>query len=747
MILTELAIGMRLAFAGDARGWTRSAMAAAGVTLGTALLLLAASVPVLLDARGARLDARNEQISRAEPARGDTLLYRTVDSSWNGLDVRGRLIWPESAHAPLPPGVAGFPADGQMYVSPALRAALAGPGGGNLRRQIPYGIAGTIAPTGLSGPQELAYYAGYRELANRDSSRLASFGRPAESPPDHGTYLMVAVLVASMLLPVAIFIAAALRFGADSRDRRLAAIRLAGADYRSIRRIAVGESMVPALLGLVAGAALYLLARGRAGGVRLFDVSVYPADIHPVPVLALLVVVGVFGLAAAMTLVGIRGVRVEPLGVVRSARVWRGRLWWRLLLPAVGLLLISPALSGRRGTEVMVGTGVIVLIIAVIPLVPYLVPAVASLLPGGPVSWQLASGQLRQNPLASTRAVTGVVVAVTGAIALHTALAAATVHRAGSDSPDDPAYSVMLSEGLPAHGLAQVHSAFAQLKGVRTGTTARYSLYGETTGLDGEIVVGDCSSLGMLARLDRCADGDAFTSDSVGRTVTLAARDGRPAPAGVWTVPPQARRAMLIRSSAESAGKMVLLTVGAAAANPIPTDPGRIISHIYPGPDAPRDVGEQVRAVAASIDPLIQVTAFIPEQDKYAPIRTGVNLASTLILLLMGVGLLLDVADRLHDRRRLFGVLAAVGANRFTVVQSVLLQAVVPMLAGLALAIAVGVGLGAVLMRMSQLRVGFDAAAILAPVGAGVALVLLSTTVVLVPAVGRVMRTEELRYE
>ena len=67
-----------------------------------------------------------------------------------------------------------------------------------------------------------------------------------------------------LLLPVGVFIAAAVRFGGERRDRRLAALRLVGADGRMARRIAAGEALAGALLGLVLGAGFFLLGRQLA---------------------------------------------------------------------------------------------------------------------------------------------------------------------------------------------------------------------------------------------------------------------------------------------------------------------------------------------------------------------------------------------------------------------------------------------------------------------------------------------------
>jgi predicted lysophospholipase L1 biosynthesis ABC-type transport system permease subunit len=159
----------------------------------------------------------------------------------------------------------------------------------------------------------------------------------------------------------------------------------------------------------------------------------------------------------------------------------------------------------------------------------------------------------------------------------------------------------------------------------------------------------------------------------------------------------------------------------------------------------PEKVAGPLRAVAAEIDPLAQLTSTNPKPDRYGTLRTALDLGSVLILLMMGAGLLLDVTARLHERRRVLGVLSAVGARRSTVVWSVLLQVLAPVSAGLALAAAVGTGVGALLMRMSELPAHFTAAPILSPVVAGAALMVATTAVILLPTARRATRTEVLR--
>lgn len=140
------------------------------------------------------------------------------------------------------------PALGEMVVSPALADLLKSGDGKLLRERLPYRTIGTIGESGLVGANELAFYAGADDLAPRiDGSRVTRiehFGQPLGPPDslDPVLALLIIVVFVVLLLPVGVFIAAAVRFGGERRDRRLAALRLVGSDSRMTRRIAAGEA-------------------------------------------------------------------------------------------------------------------------------------------------------------------------------------------------------------------------------------------------------------------------------------------------------------------------------------------------------------------------------------------------------------------------------------------------------------------------------------------------------------------------
>jgi hypothetical protein len=144
----------------------------------------------------------------------------------------------------------------------------------------------------------------------------------------------VMMTLVAVALPVLALAGQCIRLGAPARDRRLSAIRLAGATPGQSVLIAVAETAVASLLGSLAALAVYLVARGRIDPHRL------PSDVlPPVPVIVVLVLL-VPVLAAVVGAVLMRQVIVTPLGVVRRART-RGPRPWPGLLIGVGVVLFA----------------------------------------------------------------------------------------------------------------------------------------------------------------------------------------------------------------------------------------------------------------------------------------------------------------------------------------------------------------------------------------------------------------------
>jgi hypothetical protein len=137
--------------------------------------------------------------------------------------------------------------------------------------------------------------------------------QPGLRPGVVATLLLVA-------LPVLALAGQSVRFGTPARDRRLAAVRLAGATPKQAVLIAAGETAMSALIGSLAGLGVYFLLRSILGGRAPDGRLSLPTDVLP-PVLSIVLIllaVPVFAALAAALL--LRKVIITPLGVVRRVR-------------------------------------------------------------------------------------------------------------------------------------------------------------------------------------------------------------------------------------------------------------------------------------------------------------------------------------------------------------------------------------------------------------------------------------------
>ncbi|MDX3583292.1 ABC transporter permease [Streptomyces europaeiscabiei] len=775
----DLAMGVRFTFTGGREGWVRALLTAVGVGLGVALLLLTAAIPNALDTRGAREDARQDRgigylddNTRSKPT-DRSLIVADADTEYRHQEIRGRLLEQEGPDAPPPPGLMSFPAPGEMVVSPALADLLKSDAGELLRGRLPYRSAGTIGETGLIGPGELAYYAGAEGLAKRlDGSvvaRIDRFGTTDQPQEEMDPILLLLTLVVFvvLLMPVAVFIATAVRFGGERRDRRLAALRLVGSDGRMTRRIAAGEALAGAVLGLLFGTFVFLLGREVIGSVEVFDVSVFPSYLDPSPGLALLVALAVPAAAVLVTLFALRGVVIEPLGVVRTARPARRRLWWRLLPPLAGLALLYPMIDqgseGGEFNEYMVTGGVVLLLFGITALLPWVVEAFVARLGSGSLSWQLAVRRLQLSSGSAARMVNGIAVAVAGAIALQMLFAGVEGRYTESTGQDvtRTQMEMMLPDDLPVSVAAKELKRAKGARAIAVLSSAEVS----PTAKDPEawvgVTVGDCTALRELAALPSCRDGDVFLLDTPERL-----READPAKLGTpgntlyfdpsfsgdepgaetaWKLPGEVKqvsqRADPLRMGAEG----LLATPGA-----LPAKTGDELSstvYVRTDPAVPNALDE-VRNAAVAVDPLIRTWEWTSTRrlDQFTDIRTGLLVGASAVLVLIGASLLVSQLEQLRERRKLLSALVAFGTRRRTLGLSVLWQTAIPITLGLVLASAVGLTLGAVLLKMTGFPVAVDWPSVLSMTGIGAGIVVLVTMLSMPPLV-RLMRPEGLRTE
>ncbi|MGW3210359.1 ABC transporter permease [Streptomyces sp. NPDC001135] len=773
----DLAMGARFAFTGGREGWVRVLLTAVGVGLGVALLLLTTALPNALAVRQQREQAREDYsfTTSARPKADNTVLVAATDTQWHSKSIRGRLLEPEGPRAPLPPGLGHFPAKGEMVVSPALKRLLDSDGAKLLRERLPYRITGTIGGSGLVGSQELAYFAGAEGLVPQAGGvrveRLVGFGNPHPTAEraDPVLILMTLVVFVVLLMPVAVFIAAAVRFGGERRDRRLAALRLVGSDSRMTRRIAAGEALAGAVLGLATGTVFFLIGRQVTGSLEVLGESVFPSDLNPSPALVLLVTVAVPAAAVLVTLFAMRGVVVEPLGVARAARPARRRLWWRLLLPLAGLAMLYPMIGNGRNhgdfNQYLVIGGVLLVLVGVTTLLPWAVERAVAQLGGGAVSWQLAVRRLQLGSGTAARMVNGIAVAVAGAIALQMLFAGAQSQYT-KDTGRDPERAQMEVDLSDRTQVALADEEFHRTKGVRaavalsTGTIAEKRRDPDTTV---DLTVGDCAALREVAHLPFCRDGDVFTLGNPaarrsGYDASMRAliRPGQhvyvdPTYADVrgrevaWTVPAGVRRASVRKDSLQDSTSGLLVTPAALPAAAAPTLNGHVYVRLDPSvPDAE----EYARNAAVRVDPVANtfVWSSTEQSSKYTSLRTGLFVGAACVLVLVGASLLVSQLEQLRERRKLLSSLVACGTRRRTLGLSVLWQTAIPIVLGLLLASTVGLTLGVVLLKMTAIPVVVDWTSVLSMSGVG-SVVVLAVTLLSLPALLRLMRPEGLRTE
>ncbi|MFJ4202353.1 ABC transporter permease [Streptomyces sviceus] len=780
----DLGMGVRFAFAGGREGWVRALLTAVGVGLGVTLLLLTTALPSALAVRHQREDARTDitYSDKIPPKAADTLLVAATGTTFRDTTIRGRELEPEGPKAPLPPGVGKFPAVGEMVVSPALKKLLESGDGKLLRERLPQRIVGTIGESGLIGSAELAFYRGAEGLAAQgitggQITRIDRFGNPnpVQERTDPVLVLLVLVVFVVLLMPVAVFITAAVRFGGERRDRRLAALRLVGADGRSTRRIAAGEALAGAVLGLVLGTGFFLIAREAAGSVEVFGESVFPSYLNPSPLLALLVGLAVPTAAVLVTLLALRGVVIEPLGVVRTAKPARRRLWWRLLLPLAGLGMLYPMVGqGRDGgdfNQYLVTGGVVLLLVGVTALLPWIVEAVVARLGSGGLSWQLAVRRLQLSSGTAARMVNGIAVAVAGAIALQMLFAGVE-----GDYTKDTGYDVSRAQmqvSVPeGKTLGATAKQLAATKGVRQVYAFEEGYANDGPGDDahfGRVTVADCTSLRQVAELPSCHDGDVFASrvtpgadgDSSGQQNAdgesgVAAKPGKTLyfensedpekPASVtWTVPRTVKQARSIPDPTGYRRGGLLVTPGAFSAKATAGVHGEVYLRLD---ESMPDAREYVRNTAARINPLEEPMTWASSErnDRYDTIRTGLFVGAACVLALIGASLLVSQLEQLRERKKLLSALVAFGTRRRTLSLSVLWQTAIPIVLGLLLAMVVGLTLGVVLLRMTGTGVRVDWPSVLSMTGVGAAVVLVVTLLSLPPLL-RLMRPDGLRTE
>ena len=318
--------------------------------------------------------------------------------------------------------------------------------------------------------------------------------RPGEDFAGGYVVLSLAALL-FLAVPTVSLGASAARLSARRRDDRLATLRLLGASTREVSTLTVIEATMIAVAGSLAGIVLFGGLLPLVAQLRFFGERIGVAALWPGWLVVVLVPCAVAGLAALSAVLGLRRVRLTPLGVRQRSDV-QGRSLRRTVVGVALLAGFALVLSQIGMFASVLGMAVIIAIVlgmfgaglAVLNLVgPPIIAARGRALArkaSTPARF-LAGRQLADHPAPAWRRVSGLAmisfVAVIGGVGLG---------MAGQLDESDAADQVIFATDMRTGVLLTLAIAFVMLACSVAVTQAAAVLD------DGELIVG-LDRLGM----------------------------------------------------------------------------------------------------------------------------------------------------------------------------------------------------------------------------------------------------------
>lgn len=452
-----IGLAARFAVSGGRESLVRLVLTAVGVAIGTTMLLLAAAADPAIRAqqRHTAWQYTNPFDAPADAGLDPLLWWLQVDGvAGRTMDVlRVAATGPSS---PVPLGLGHVPADGEVYVSPALASLLEELPADRLGDRFPSAPSGLIGDEYLAGPDDLVAVIGesVEEMRALDAWEITR----VQTEPEAYQFtdflrIILGVGAVGLLMPVVVFVSTSTRIGAARREQRFAAMRLAGATPRQVRLVAGVEAGAAALVGVVLGVIGFAVARPYAARIEIDGHPPFVHDVQVAPVLFATIIFGVPALAVAAAVVSLRRLQISPLGVAR--RAGRPRPTARRLVPfGVGALGFVVALAAAvESTSVGVLIPVMVtfglMIYGIVAAGPWLTVLTARAI--GRIAHRasalLAGRRLEDDPSGGFRAVSGLVVAVFVASVFSGVTPALMAE--GSAGPDGLVAASTLATGLP----------------------------------------------------------------------------------------------------------------------------------------------------------------------------------------------------------------------------------------------------------------------------------------------------------
>lgn len=723
----------------DRRTRISTVLTALGVAVATGLVLLLVSLPFATQARA----------ERALWQTPDTTGGGSGEISWSMAEdeVDGRRITRidvaplvDPTTVGLPPGIDRLPGPGELLFSPDLAALAAQRPAAQLADRFGARSVGVLGDSALRYPQQLVVLVGH----DRDTMPASAVPRPTlgsgHAEVDPLLALLAGVGVVVLLVPSLVLVASASRLTAARRERRLAALRLAGATPAQVMAMVAAETGLAAVagaaLGVAVGPLLHKVATFVAwdGGTWFagdFALPLVPVVLVAVTIPALVVGAAVAGLRRVVRrpLTATGGHTRKPLSVVRL-----------LFVPAAaGLFFLSVSQGGGGSVlPILVSLGILMWSPTVVG------PWVTSALGGIFVRiWRrppalLAGRRLRDDPKAAYRASAGVVLAVfAGSMALT--LMPSLESEAGYYSQfREPVQYFSTDSTRAPDAVAAVDRRLA-----RYGVDERAVRVGQ-----GDLRAGDEYYIAMVTD---CASAKRVLPGA--ESITC-----RPKPAiYVGASVPVSRLGAV--SDDPSAAPMPLPTdipvvTGAGEPGVVIVDPALwpadaplgTVTVAVAADDATRESVRTALLAASGGEQVISKEMMLGQQDtQLADLRRVTIIGLVTASVLGGLSAAIATAGSVLDRRRTFGALMAAGTPVRTLARALRAEAALPAMIATVGAGAMGTAVGVGLFGLVSDSLPTFSPWLAAPVALG-ALVALLAASVCTPALKRV-RAEPLADE
>ncbi|MGW2015931.1 FtsX-like permease family protein [Streptomyces sp. NPDC001927] len=699
-------LGMRLLWRGGRRGRARFLLMTFGCSLGVACLAAVLTIPAILAAHDERTAAR-QPLGNYAPKGGwsttDTIAISRDDAYGSQPLHRLFVARPASGPAPVPPGIDRLPAAGEVIVSPRLREVLAeSPGVAGL---LPGKVTGTIGPDGLAGPDDLYAYIGssHTPIPQEGSQRVDSFGsRYAihEVVEESTLDILRFTLACVVLLPLVVFLSVCARLSAESRARRLAALRLVGLSVKDTLRVNAGETVSAAFLGALLGIAGYLGVNEIMARVGLPGLHWYPADGRPDAGTLVACLVLCPALAWFVGRHSARAAARTPLNVRRTAERKPPNVYGTLLLvPGLGVIggycalsVLGRDPSGGSSNTVLIPAAVLLtgagLVLGLPPITAWLARRLAATARSLPLS--LAMRRTEVEPGASLRVVTGLVLLVYATSLTQGVLV--ELSQVSRNTAPVQEYKISLAELTP-----QQREKMTRVEGVRAhGIDApSWGPGGSTSFPDLDATVATCAQLAVFSKAaPGCVDGRPVRLARPGNPLSEDAQPGKSFQIlldnGAKLTLPVPHEVLTARTyeSYDLSASDILIPPSLLPPGTLPAE-GHLVLASASDPETVRTVLDAVGAIAPTAE-VRPVGIVVESLAQLTVIRSLLGAGMVLGLVIGVAAFVVSVADRAMERRGQVAALVLLGARAGTlrVVQCV--QVVVPLGVGLGAAVVTG---------------------------------------------------------